>query len=380
MTPEFFSFFAPGLLAPLTKSYQRATTGLRPPPAGLLPGRMQLFYPGVGAHAPLPPPKTKLRLGSPMAESSRTRAALAGSALEGTLHPDPASPSRLEARLADAGARRPLTGGASPYGAFAGGGQRPGQGAGRRSGGGGRPLPSQYGTAPLQRPSRRGQPQARFPSQFPVHQQVHQPTRGRQPTRSHSQHAFAERGAPGRSPLTGRAPGSHPRHPPMQQQPVDRGGGAHAAAGPSVALDTDEYAAAFTELDQLRGLAAADPNDERRFDAANRPRTAPGAPADVPREYLEATAAASPAQRPGTSAGRVETAEPLGSNCRPRCRRTAPHWPPWTARGLGARLCTPERRLGRSEARGGLRSAPPPAPKPSVLRRAPPLCRRKSSG
>ena len=40
---------------------------------------MQLFYPGVGAHAPLPPPKTKLRLGSPMAESSRTRAALAGS-------------------------------------------------------------------------------------------------------------------------------------------------------------------------------------------------------------------------------------------------------------------------------------------------------------
>ena len=95
----------------------------------------------------------------------------------GTLNPDPASPARLEARLADAGARaRSLNGSPSPYGLMSSPAahmlppQRAVQGQGRRSGT--RPLPS-YG-ASVQRPSRAIQPRARFPAQFPVHQQVHQ--------------------------------------------------------------------------------------------------------------------------------------------------------------------------------------------------------------
>ena len=93
----------------------------------------------------------------------------------GTLNPDPASPARLEARLADAGARaRSLNGSPSPYGLMSSPAahvlppQRAVQGQGRRSGT--RPLPS-YG-ASVQRPSRAIQPRARFPAQFPMHQQA----------------------------------------------------------------------------------------------------------------------------------------------------------------------------------------------------------------
>ena len=78
---------------------------------------MQMFYPGLGAHAPLPPPprapnkygmqtdkyghepKPIRGLVADALDDRRARAALAGSALAGTLNPDPASPARLEARL-----------------------------------------------------------------------------------------------------------------------------------------------------------------------------------------------------------------------------------------------------------------------------------------
>lgn len=79
--------------------------------------------------------------------------------------------------------------------------------------------------------------------------------------------------------------------------------------GTGQALDSEEYQAAFSELDELRGLTSLDADDERRFEAANRPSTAPSAPLDmdVPQEYLQATAHV----RPGTSAGRPETEEEL---------------------------------------------------------------------
>ena len=232
----------------------------------------------------------------------------------GTLNPDPASPARLEARLADAGARsRSRNGAPSPYGLMSSPAahmlpppQRAVQGAGRCSGA--RPLPS-YGTS-VQRPSRASQPRARFPTQFPVHQQVHQPRarQGRSSVR-HVEH-FPQRAAPHHGHGHGHGHGSessylHHQLPPrpVQPQTTDR----PQTADPSAALDTEEYQAAFSELDELRGLAAADPKDAGRFEAAARPMTAPSAPLEVPAEYLQAAAPA----RPGTSAGRVETEEEL---------------------------------------------------------------------
>ena len=232
----------------------------------------------------------------------------------GTLNPDPASPARLEARLADAGARsRSLNGSSSPYGLMSSPAahmlppQRAAQGQGRRSGS--RPLPS-YGTS-VQRPSRASQPRARFPTQFPVHQQVHQPRARQGQGRSRHVDHFPQRAAP---PHHGHGHGHghgsessylHHQLPPrpVQPQTADR----PQTADPSAALDTEEYQAAFSELDELRGLAAADPQDARRFEAAARPMTAPSAPLEVPTEYLQTA----PPARPGTSAGRVETEEEL---------------------------------------------------------------------
>ena len=289
-----------------------------------------IFFPGADEPPPRAPlrtmqpgphgyaPKPSRGLGSPAANSSRAHAALAGSALMGTLNPDPASPARLEARLADAGARsRSLNGSPSPYGLMGSPAahmlppQRAVQGDRRRSGA--RPLPS-YGTS-VQRPSRASQPRARFPTQFPVHQQVHQPPRARQgQARSrHVEHFPQQRAAPHHGHGHGHGRGHrsessylHQQLPPrpVQPQTTDR----PQTADPSVALDREEYKAAFSELDELRGLAAADPKDAGRFETAARPMTAPSAPLEVPAEYLQAA----PAARPGTSAGgRVETEEEL---------------------------------------------------------------------
>ena len=279
-----------------------------------------IFFPG--ADEP-PPPRAPLRTmqpGShgyapkPAANSSRAHAALAGSALMGTLNPDPASPARLEARLADAGARaRSLNGSPSPYGLMSSPAahmlppQRAVQGQGRRSGT--RHLPS-YG-ASVQRPSRAIQPRARFPAQFPVHQQVHQPRarQGQARSRSLAEHLPQRAAPPQHGHGRGHGHGSessylHRQLPPRQPQPAARPQTAELRGAP---LDTAEYQAAFSELDELRGLAEADPKDAGRFEAAARPKTAPSAPPEVPAEYLQAAAPA----RPGTSAGRAETEEEL---------------------------------------------------------------------
>ena len=52
---------------------------------------------------------------------------------------------------------------------------------------------------------------------------------------------------------------------------------------------------------------------------------------------------------------------------RPPCLTTAPPPPPWAIRRPTPRLCTPERRLRRSEARRGLRSPPWTGPKLRML-------------
>ena len=302
---------------------------------------MQIFYPGMGAPAPLPvqqrPPLRTMQpepfgragpkpirglgssgsAGSAAADSSRTRAALAGSALEGTLNPDPASPARLEARLADAAVRPrgPAGGGAghSPYGALDQSGQARQFAASRlQQHRAPRASQAQRASAAVQRPSQRGQPRARFPSQFPVHQQVHHPSRGKP---QHAARSF------GQGPRGFAPPHSSHLH---FQQPISQLQQHHLAhlqqdAGPpprtaerpmtGQALDSEEYQAAFSELDELRGLTTLDADDERRFEAAARPSTAPSAPRDmdVPQEYLQATAHV----RPGTSAGRPETEEEL---------------------------------------------------------------------